>query len=62
MYIYHKNDDYRAFSSLRAVADNTGINYDTLLYNFSRKKAERMSITDGSRIIKTEVITSKRSV
>lgn len=59
MYIYHKNDEYKAFSSLRALCEYTHIPYDTLTYQFSRKCVERY-YRGQITIVKTEAIASKR--
>ena len=59
MYIYHKEKDYKAFTSLKALSDYSGINYDTLTYQFSRNKVERYE-KNGFVIVKTEAISSPR--
>jgi hypothetical protein len=61
MYIYHNkiNDQLIAFSNLKAIAVNTGINKNTLDYQFIRKKREFYERPEF-RIIRTELIKSKR--
>jgi len=58
MYIYHKNDTYLAFTSLKAISNELHIPYDTLTYQFSRKGVERYS-RNGGLIVKVEAIKSK---
>lgn len=62
MYIYHNkiNDQLLAFSSLKAISINTGINYDTLIYQFSRLKREFYE-RDEFRVVRTELIRSERN-
>jgi len=61
MYIYHKEKDYKAFSSLKALSDYTGINYDTLTYQFSRNKVKRFN-KENAIIVRTKTISSKRKI
>lgn len=62
IYIYHNktNGQLLAFSSLKAISVNTGIGYDTLIYNFSRQSKEFYE-RDDFKIVKTELIKSKRN-
>ncbi|WP_394749545.1 hypothetical protein [Spongiimicrobium salis] len=61
-YIYHnkETEEYKLFSSIKALSDNTGLNYDTLSYQFSRKGRLQYSKKDVFVITRTEAISSKR--
>ena len=61
MYIYHNttNNNITAFTTIKAVSVHLGINYDTLLYCFSRKKLNEYK-QDNIRIIKVDPIKLKR--
>ncbi len=61
MYWYHNkiNNEAFIFSSLTAITQTVGIEYETLIYHFSRKKRLEYK-TDFMRIVRTDVISSKR--
>ena len=61
MYIFHhkKHGYYQAFTNLKALADYTLINYDTLKYQFTRMKRDRYEI-DEIVIVRTDPKKSKR--
>ncbi len=59
MFIYHKEEDYKAFTSVRALSDYTKIEYYKLTHQFGQKKVERLKM-DGAVIVKVEPIRSKR--
>jgi len=61
IYIYHNiaNNDISAFTTIKAVSVHVGLNYDALLYCFSRKKLNEYR-QDNIRIIKVDPIKLKR--
>lgn len=61
MYIYHNKttDQLLAFSSIKAIHLNTGINLDTLYYQFTRCN-NTLYEKEDFRIIKVDLIRSKR--
>lgn len=48
------------FTSMKALADITGLNYDTVSYHFTKKKRKQYE-TEEHRIVKTKPVSSKRN-
>jgi hypothetical protein len=61
IYIYHDKDidQYIPFTALTTLSDATGMNIETLSYQFTRKKRASYE-KNGIKIIKTELIRAER--
>ena len=64
MYIYHDRltDNYKSFSTLQALSNNTGIPYGTLQNHFSRQQKSRYVTKEAEIIIKTDIIKTSRKI
>jgi hypothetical protein len=60
MYIYHnkKIDEYFSFNNLARLSSETGIDYDSLKHQFSRKKETRLDHIEWT-IVKVEPVKRK---
>lgn len=61
MYWYYnkKTKEAAVYSSITAISNNTSLKYDSLSYQFGRKKRKEYE-TEDVRIVKTKLIRSKR--